>query len=354
MRRMSQRESSLVAGASLAIVAALSFGVTAPIIAFAGARVGPLVTASLLYAGAASSALVMSRLAPASGAPLERRHWLRLVAMALIGAGVAPTLLAWGLERTGGTAGSLLLNLEAVFTAALAWAFYREAIGGRVLAALTLMVLGGAVLTLSGAHGGGYSGLGAAAVAGATLAWGVDNTLSRGLSQQDPVSIVGIKGALGAAATALLAWLFGERLPTLAPLLVLLACGASGYGLSLRLYLLAQRRIGAARTGSIFAIAPFVGASVGLLLGDRAVGYGTLLSAALFLGGLILHLTERHRHRHIHPAADHDHPHRHDDGHHDHPHDPPFVGEHSHPHHHERLEHDHEHAPDVHHDHLHE
>jgi drug/metabolite transporter (DMT)-like permease len=351
---MSPRESPLVAGGALALLAALSFGVTAPIIAVAGASVGPLVTASLLYAGAASSALVMSRVAPGSGAPLGRAHVTRLLAIALVGGGIAPTLLAWGLKHTGATAGSLLLNLEAVFTATLAWSFYREAIGKRVLAALTLMVLGGAVLTLSGAHGSGYTGLGAVAVAGATLAWGVDNTLSRELSQQDPVSVVGIKGALGAAATALLAWLFGERLPATGPLLVLLACGASGYGLSLRLYLLAQRRIGAARTGSIFAVAPFVGASVGLLLGDRATGWGTALSTLLFLGGLILHLTERHRHEHVHPAVDHDHPHRHDDGHHDHEHVPPFVGEHSHPHHHDRREHDHDHAPDVHHDHSHE
>ncbi|HXK19769.1 MAG TPA: DMT family transporter [Polyangiaceae bacterium] len=351
---MSQRQSPLVAGAGLAILAALSFGVTAPIIAMAGANVGPLVTASLLYAGAAASALVMSQLARSNGAPFERAHVRRLLAMALVGAGVAPTLLAWGLKHTGATAGSLLLNLEAVFTAALAWSFYREALGKRVLAALTLMVLGGAVLTLSGSRSSGYSGLGVAAVAGATLAWGIDNTLSRGLSQQDPVAVVGLKGALGAAATALAAWLLGERLPSLAPLLVLLACGASGYGLSLRLYLLAQRRIGAARTGSIFAVAPFVGAAVAWALGDHHTGAGTALSASLFLGGLVLHLTERHHHEHSHPDVDHDHPHRHDDGHHNHQHEPPFTGEHSHPHHHERLEHDHDHAPDVHHDHLHE
>lgn len=342
-----------MAGAGLAVLAALSFGVTAPIIALAGASVGPLVTASLLYAGAATSALLMSQLAPGSGAKFERVHFRTLLAMALVGAGIAPTLLAWGLKHTGATAGSLLLNLEAVFTAALAWSFYRETLGKRVLMALTLMVLGGAVLTLSGTHGAGYSGLGVAAVAGATLAWGVDNTLSRQLSQQDPVAVVGFKGALGAAATALTAWLFGERLPSVAPLLVLLACGASGYGLSLRLYLLAQRRIGAARTGSIFALAPFVGASVAWALGDRSTGYGTALSALLFLGGLVLHLTERHHHEHAHPALDHDHPHRHDDGHHDHSHEPAFIGEHSHPHHHEPVKHDHDHAPDVHHDHSH-
>jgi drug/metabolite transporter (DMT)-like permease len=350
---MSPERSPLLAGGTLAVLAALSFGATAPIVARAGAGVGPLTTAALLYAGASLSALALSQLTRSNGAPLLRAQWLRLFAMALVGAGLAPTLLAWGLQRTGGTAGSLLLNLEAVFTVVLSWLVYREQIGRRVAVALTLMAFGGVALTVSGIGSTHWSLLGSLAVTAATLAWAVDNTLSRGLAQQDAVLIVTLKGALGASATAVLAFLFGEHLPALSAALVLLACGATGYGLSLRFYLLAQRRIGAARTGSIFALAPFVGATLGWVLGDRPESVGTIAAALLFVTGVFLHLTERHKHRHVHPSTEHDHPHRHDDGHHDHQHVPPFLGEHSHPHRHERIEHEHEHAPDVHHDHVH-
>jgi len=340
-------------GTAYALVAAVAFGATVPFLAAAGADVGPLTTASLLYLGAALSALpIWTQIA--TGAPLRREHFGRLMAMALIGAAVAPTLLVWGLKHTGATAGSLLLNLEAVFTAVLAWLVYREQLGRRAIAALALMVLGGVALVMNGMWSSGWNMLGVAAVSGATLAWGIDNTLSRGLAEQDPVSIVGVKGVLGAAATAGAALCFGERLPSLWAALLLVVCGLTGYGYSLRFYLLAQRRIGAARTGSLFAVAPFVGAMLSAVFVDKAVAPGTKLAAPLFLVGFALHLTERHHHGHAHPALDHDHPHRHDDGHHEHEHVPAFVGEHSHPHHHERLEHDHEHAPDVHHDHLHE
>ncbi|HVV85044.1 MAG TPA: DMT family transporter, partial [Kofleriaceae bacterium] len=162
------------------------------------------------------------------------------------------------------------------------------------------------------------------------------------------------KGALGAALTTAIALARGEPLPGATAALALLACGATGYGLSLRLYLLAQRRIGAGRTGSVFALAPFVGAALAYALGDRPAGAWTLAATALFVAGVLLHVTERHGHPHAHAAVDHDHVHRHDDGHHLHRHDPPVAGEHAHPHHHDPLEHTHEHAPDLHHEHDHD
>ena len=351
--RVSSGRSPIARGALLAVLAALSFGVTTPVVERAGRGVGALTTACLLYAGACLSALLLGRLSPSSGAPLGRAHLGRMLAIALVGAGVAPTLLAWGLQRAGATTGSLLLNLEAVFTVLLAWALYREPIGRRVLGALALMALGGLALTLDAARSAGWSALGALAIAGATAAWALDNTLTRALAEQDPVSVVAGKGALGAALTGTAALALGEPLPGALPALALLACGATGYGLSLRLYLLAQRRIGAARTGSIFAVAPFVGAALAWALGDRTLGLWTLASAVLFGAGVALHVTERHTHPHAHPPVEHEHAHRHDDGHHTHPHEPPVLGEHAHPHHHEPLEHDHDHAPDVHHEHVH-
>ncbi len=351
---MTTRHSPLTAGAWLAVLAALSFGITTPFVALAGRGVGPLTTAALLYAGACASALALGAVSPGSGAPLRRAHLGRLLAIALLGAGIAPTLLAWGLQRAGGTAGSLLLNLEAVFTVLLARAFYREPIGSRVAGALLLMTLGGAALTAGPAAHAGWSGLGALAVAGATAAWALDNTLTRGLAEQDPARVVAAKGALGVALTGTAALFAREHLPETGPALVLLACGATGYGLSLRLYLLAQRRMGAARTGSIFALAPFVGAAIAWALGDRSHAGWTAIAGALFAAGVVLHATERHRHRHTHPALEHEHAHRHDDGHHDHVHEPPVAGEHTHPHRHDPVEHDHEHAPDVHHGHAHQ
>ena len=286
-------------------------------------------------------------------ANVKRAHWPRLLGVALVGAVVAPICLTWGLQRSSATSAALLLNFEAVFTVLLAWWWYEEAIGRRVTLALVAMAVGGALLVFDSSSLGGL-GWGSLAVLGATLAWAMDNTLARPLADLNPTQVVKWKGALGALLSLGLSLATRQPFPKPLSVLVLLACGATGYGLSLRLYLRAQRLIGAARTGSIFAVAPFVGAALAWLLGDHAVGPLAAPAAALFALGVYLHLTERHGHPHMHEPLKHEHAHRHDDGHHDHTHDPPVLGEHSHPHEHDARTHTHEHAPDLHHRHEHE
>jgi drug/metabolite transporter (DMT)-like permease len=351
---MTARPAAFTRGSALAVLAALSFGVTTPVVARAGHGLGPFSTAALLYLGASGSAFALGRVGGATGSPLRRHHLVRLLWVAFFGAVLAPSAFAWGLQRSGATTGSLLLNLEAVFTVLLAWLVYREPIGRRVALALALMALVGVVLALDAAQTAAFSGLGALAIALATAAWALDNTLTRALAEQDPVQVVAAKGGLGAVATAVLALVAAEPLPGIRSAFVLCACGATGYGLSLRLYLLAQRRVGAARTGSIFALAPFLGATFAWILGDQVPGPLAFGAAALFAAGVWLHATERHAHRHVHPRVGHEHAHRHDDGHHDHVHDPPVRGEHTHPHQHESVEHEHDHAPDLHHHHQHD
>ena len=341
---------AIARGVGYAALAAVAFGITTPVVAWAGAWVGPFATAALLYLGAATSSVVL-RARAHHGAPLTRADAPRIAGVAVAGAAVAPALLAWGLHHTGATTGALLLNLEAVFTIVLARVIFREPIGGRVALAVTAIVAGGAMLVLGASGGAELRVPGVLAVAGATLAWAIDNTLTRPLAERDPLAVVAAKGLLGASLSIAAALIAGDGLPPLRPALVLLACGATGYGLSLRLYLIAQRRIGAGRTGSVFALAPFVGAAVAIAVGDRALDDATLIAATLFAFGVYLHVSEHHHHEHAHGAVDHEHAHTHDDAHHTHTHDPPVTGEHSHPHHHDPVAHDHDHAPDLHHDH---
>jgi hypothetical protein len=181
----------------------------------------------------------------------------------------------------------------------------------------------------------------------------MDNTLSRALAERDPGQVVLAKAMLGVSATASLAVLTGEPLPGVGVALGLMAVGATGYGLSLRFYLLAQRAFGAARTGSVFAFAPFIGAALAFAMGDRSGGWGLVVGGALMLVGVIVHLAESHHHEHEHEELEHEHAHSHDDGHHDHVHDPMPAGSHSHVHRHHAVRHSHGHVPDVHHTHQH-
>ena len=336
----------------LALMAAALFGISTPLVQQFGAGLGAFSTAAWLYAGAAAVGVV-SRQPIEREARLQRGDLPRLLAIAVSGAVVGPVALAWGLQHTGGTSASLMLTLEALFTAVLAWRLYRETMDDRVWMAMGLLLAGGMVLVLDQGRAGGAELLGLLAVLLATVAWGVDNTLSRALAERDPGQVVMAKAVLGASATLLLAVALGEFLPSAGAAVALFAIGATGYGLSLRLYLLAQRDFGAARTGSVFAFAPFIGAALALALGDRSISGLMALGSGLMLAGVALHLAESHGHPHAHEELDHEHAHRHDDGHHGHDHEPMPLGSHSHVHRHEPVLHLHAHVPDAHHGHPH-
>jgi drug/metabolite transporter (DMT)-like permease len=339
-------------GGALALLAAALFGISTPLVQRLGVGLGAFSTATLLYAGAALVG-AFSRQPETREARLRRGDMKRMLAMACFGAVLGPVALAWGLQHTSGTSASLMLTLEALFTATLAWMLYGETMDRRVWTAMLLLLAGGMALVLDQGLQGGVQLMGLLAVLLATVAWGVDNTLSRGLAERDPSQVVMVKAALGASATVLLALLNREPMPTVAAALGLVAVGATGYGLSLRFYLLAQRAFGAARTGSVFAFAPFIGAVLAFALGERSAGSLMALGGLLMLAGVTLHLAEKHAHEHTHDTLEHEHAHRHDDGHHDHAHENMPEGPHSHRHRHEPLKHAHPHTPDAHHQHTH-
>lgn len=339
-------------GGLLALLAAALFGASTPLVQKFGGGLGPFTTAALLYAGAALVGAWLRQPAEKEARVL-RSDMPRLLAVAMFGAVLGPAALAWGLQRTSGTGASLMLTLEALFTAVLAWRLYGETMDRRVWLAVLLLLAGGFTLVVDQSSGGGSQMLGLVAVMVATASWGMDNTLSRALADRDPGQVVLAKAVLGTACTACMALVMREPLPGWMAAAGLVAVGATGYGLSLRFYLLAQRAFGAARTGSVFAFAPFIGAAIAFALGDRSGGWGLVVGGALMLVGVVVHLAETHHHEHVHEEVEHEHAHSHDDGHHDHQHDPMPVGPHSHRHRHEALRHAHAHVPDLHHAHDH-
>lgn len=339
-------------GGALALAAATLFGVSTPLLQLLGVGVGPFATAALLYAGAAIAGLLLQSRAEHE-ARVARSDWPRLLVISAFGAVIGPVALAWGLQRTSGTSASLMLSFEALFTIALASFLYRETMDRKVWLAALLLLTGGIMLVLDQGRAGFPQLVGLLAVVVATIAWALDNSLSRQLAERDPGQVVLIKSALGATATTALALVAGESVPALTVGFGLLALGAIGYGLSLRFYLLAQRTFGAARTGSVFAFAPFVGALVAMTLGDRSVTWITIGGGSLMLGGVVLHLMESHEHEHRHAHLEHEHAHGHGDRHHAHSHEPMPDGSHSHRHVHLSTRHAHPHTPDVHHSHDH-
>jgi len=346
-------------GVAFALLAAGLFGLSTPLAKSVSPHVEPVLLAGLLYLGsgiglAAYSMLRLARKQFASReASLNRTDAPWLAGAILTGGVVGPLLLMWGLAQTPASSASLLLNLEGVFTALLAWFVFKENFDARIAWGMALIAVGGICLSWMGRPDVGVP-WGSLAIGGACFAWAVDNNLTRKVSAGDPVQIAMLKGLVAGGINTVLGLALGAKLPSAPILSAVGAIGFFGYGLSLTLFVLALRHIGTARTGAYFSMAPFVGAAVAVVALGDSLSVGFFVAAVLMATGVWLHLTERHEHEHRHEALEHEHLHTHDE-HHQHAHmtsDP--IGEpHSHQHRHDELTHAHPHFPDIHHRHGH-
>ncbi len=256
-----------------------------------------------------------------------------------------------GLASTSAANASLLLNLEGVFTALLAWFVFRENFDARIALGMALIVAGGACLAFEpGALQGARTG--ALWIVAACLAWAIDNNLTRRISAADPALVAAIKGGAAGLVNLAIAFLIGAAWPSIAKAAIAAGIGLLGYGVSLALFVVALRDLGAARTGASFSTAPFVGVAIAIAFLGESPGALFWPAAALMAAGVWLHVSERHEHEHEHEPIEHEHRHVHDE-HHRHEHDFPWDGTeaHTHRHRHERLVHRHPHYPDLHHRH---
>ena len=339
----------------LALLSAALFGVSTPAAKALLGEISPTVLAGLFYCGAGLGIAILRRARQhaSSEASLSQAELPWLGAAIFSGGIIGPLLLMAGLSLTDAAAASLLLTLEGVATALIAWFIFSENFDARVALGMACLVAGALVLSWTGEPT--FSGLlGPLAIVGACVAWGLDNNLTRKVSLSDPLQIVQLKGLLAGPFLLALGLVTGGRLPSPTMAMIAGTVGFLGYGVSLALFVLALRQLGAARTGAYFSTAPFLGAIAAILFLREPLTF-QLIAAGLMMGmGVWLHLTEHHEHEHDHEPMEHTHAHVHDD-HHQHEHlpgDPP--GEpHTHPHRHPRMRHRHPHVPDMHHQHRH-
>lgn len=344
------------AGVLAALASAVLFGVTTPIAKQLLSGTQPLLIAGLLYlgSGVGVSALRWVQDRGWSGTGLLGRDWLWLGLATLVGGVIAPALLMTGLAGADAAAASLLLNLEVVFTAVLAWVVFKEPAGSRVVFGLIAIFAGGLILVWPTrvAVPGHVPAL--LAIVAACCCWAIDNNLTRKISARDARVLAAIKGLVAGATNTVLAFVLGASLPQASHVAITLAMGFLGYGLSLVLFIVSLRQLGTARTGAYFATAPFIGAVVALFLYGQPAE-GAFWVAAVCMGlGVWLHATEDHAHEHVHEPLSHSHAHTHDEHHkHEHAFDWDGSEPHTHAHGHGFLRHSHAHFPDIHHRHGH-
>jgi drug/metabolite transporter (DMT)-like permease len=354
-------ESRLLPPAFYPLMAALLFGATTPIAKIVLGETRPQLVAGLFYLG---SGIGLSFLAWIKGrffkheqeAKLKSQELWWLGCAILSGGVIAPVLLMIGLSSESASASSLLLNLEGVFTALIAWIVFREHTDRRMILGMAAILAGGIVLSIMPAHGFHGGGSGFWAIVSACLFWALDNNFMRHVSQANPMRLAALKGLCAGAVNTGIALTLGTALPPLPILLLGATAGFIGYGISLVLFIIGLKRLGTARAGAYFCTAPFAGAVFSLLFLHEHASVRLGVAGCLMAIGVYLHLTERHEHQHTHYPTEHEHVHTHEDEHHDHGHEPGCVTSepHSHMHRHDQLTHMHAHMPDFEHRHDHE
>jgi len=330
------------------LLAAALFGAAAPAASQLAGSVPTFTLAGLLYMGAAMAvAPTVLRQPPTSRA--IRHEWRPATIAVVAGGAVGPVLLMAGLARTSAASASILLNAELVATVVLAALFFREHLGARILVSAMLITVAGSLLAW---EPGATVDAGALFVIGASAAWGLDNCVTARIEHLVPEHVVALKGLVAGGANLTIGLVItGWGAPTdLTEVVAALVVGATGYGLSITLWVKGARDLGAARAQALFAVAPFIGAALAWTVLDEALSGVQLLAAAIAGAGIAVSFRSGHEHDHHHHAMVHEHEHAHDDEHHDHDDAP---GRHTHRHAHGHRVHTHAHVPDLHHRHDH-
>ncbi len=342
-----------------ALLSAALFGISTPAAKGLVGTIDPILLAGVLYCGAGIGVTILRWLAhavwsPAALEPSLRRQDVPWLAGAIAAGGIGgPILLMLGLARTEASTASLLLTLESATTALMAWFVFHEHFDRRIALGMICLVTGAVALAWSGTPTL-QSVIGPVAVVGACIMWGLDNNLTRKVSLADPLQIVQLKGLIAGPVSIALGLWAGGSMPDASHALLAGLVGFLGYGVSLALFVVALRHLGAARTGAYFSTAPFLGAVVALFAFGEPITPQLFLAGGLMGLGVWLHLTERHEHEHIHQPMTHAHSHVHDEHHrHQHGSEDPSGEPHTHAHEHRGLKHMHPHAPDMHHQHPH-
>ena len=252
-----------------AILAAAFYALNAPLSKWLLAEVPPTMMAALLYLGAGGGMALVRAGQRAVGrvpreAPLARADLPYTVAMVVLDI-AAPIFLMIGLTRTTAANVSLLNNFEIVATALIALGLFGEHISRRLWAAIVFVTVSSILLSVEDSSSFSFS-LGSVFVLLACTCWGLENNCTRSIADKDPLQIVVIKGFGSGAGSLVIALMLGGRLPAPGYALGALALGFVAYGLSIRFYIYAQRGLGAAKTSAYYALAPFLGAGLSLVL----------------------------------------------------------------------------------------
>lgn len=263
-----------------AILAAALYAINAPVSKLLLTEIPSTMMAGLLYLGAGIGMFILETFHKSTKElPLTKTELPYTISMVVLDI-AAPIFLMIGLIRCSAANASLLNNFEIVATSLIALFIFKEAISKRLWLAITLVTLSSILLSFEDMSSLQFS-WGSIFVLLACVCWGLENNCTRALSSKNPAQIVIIKGFGSGLGALALSFIIGEHFYNVGFIMLALLLGFIAYGLSIYFYIYAQRDLGAAKTSTYYAISPFIGAGLSLLIFRE-------IPSAIFIFALII------------------------------------------------------------------
>jgi len=281
--------------ALLALLAAALYAISSPFSKLLLENIPAAMMAAFLYLGAGAGLFfirVVSGIAARTKKrkPLTKKELPYLIGMIVLDI-AAPIFLMIGLNATTAANTSLLNSFEIVATSLVALFLFKETISKRLWLAIALVTVSSAILSLEGGSSFCFS-YGSASVLLACVCWGFENNCTRMLSANDPIVIVTIKGFGSGLGSLITAFVLGEEMPGIVFLCLALLLGFAAYGLSIYFYICAQRDLGAAKTSTYYAVAPFIGSGLSLLIFGEPPSLSYFIALVIMITGTYFAATD--------------------------------------------------------------
>ncbi|MFZ3070908.1 MAG: DMT family transporter [Anaerolineaceae bacterium] len=285
-----------------AILAAALYALSAPVAKLLLDSLSPAMMAALLYLGAGMGMLLLEMAARRDSAfhhrtkasldlPLTKQDLPFVVGMIVLDI-LAPLLLLNGLKLTTSANASLLNNFEIVATSLIAFTFFKEKVSPRLWTSIILVTIASILLSIEDT-GSLHFSIGSILVLLACICWGLENNFTRKLSDKNPMQIVVIKGFGSGLGALIIAALLNELHGDLGHVIGALLLGFAAYGLSIFFYVRAQRNLGAAKTSSFYATAPFFGVAFSFLLFRTPPTTLFVIALLIMMAGAYLSATDK-------------------------------------------------------------
>lgn len=278
-----------------AVLAAALYALNSPVSKLLLDKISPTMMAAFLYLGAGIGLTIVRLVQRGMGKdqkekPLTRKDLPYTIGMVVLDI-AAPIFLMIGLTRTTAANASLLNNFEIVATSVIALCIFKEAISKRLWAAIVLVTISSIVLSVKDMSSFSFS-FGSIFVLLACVCWGFENNCTRMISNKDPLQIVVIKGFGSGIGSLVIAFALGEYIPNGIYVVCALLLGFVAYGLSIFFYIYAQRYLGAAKTSAYYALAPFIGVALSLVIFREVPTASFVIALLIMIAGTYLASTD--------------------------------------------------------------